>query len=98
MPSYQHLSVHRPNPTVVVAELARPARLNAITFEMFDEFATLQSEVDGDPEVRVLVLTGEGRAFCAGLDLDEAALLPGMAPMHMLAEQEKWANSIAGFR
>ncbi|MCE4267555.1 enoyl-CoA hydratase/isomerase family protein [Rhodococcus sp. MS16] len=98
MPSYQHLSVHRPNPTVVVAELARPARLNAITFEMFDEFVTLQSEVDGDPEVRVLVLTGEGRAFCAGLDLDEAALLPGMVPMHMLAEQEKWATSIAGFR
>lgn len=96
--AYNTLLVERPRPEVVLVHLNRPDRLNAITFEMFDEFIELQREVDDDPAVRVLVITGSGRAFCAGLDLDEAALLPGMTPLEMLAGQETWARSVAGFR
>jgi enoyl-CoA hydratase/carnithine racemase len=69
---------------VVVAYLNRPDRLNAITFAMFEEFVTLQTQVGADPTVRVLVLTGNGRGFCAGLDLDDAATLPDMPAAQML--------------
>ena len=95
---YQTLTLDRSVPEVLVATLDRPERLNAITFEMFDEFTRLQREVDSDPGLRVLVLTGAGRAFCAGLDLDLAATLPGMNPSDLLTGQESWARAIAGFR
>lgn len=98
MSTYTTLAVERPQPEIVVARLNRPARLNAITFTMFDELVELQREVEADRAARVLVLTGEGRAFCAGLDLDEAATLPEMSAAEMLAGQESWAASIAGFR
>jgi enoyl-CoA hydratase len=65
---------------------------------MFDEFIELQADVDADNDARVLVITGEGRAFCAGLDLDQAAKLPKMPAAVMLAGQETWARSVAGFR
>jgi enoyl-CoA hydratase/carnithine racemase len=96
--TYQTLVVERPSPGVVVAWLDRPDRLNAITFQMFDEFLALQRDVEADATARVLVLTGRGRAFSAGLDLDQAALLPDMPAAEMLAGQESWARSIAGFR
>lgn len=98
MTHYNTLSVQRPRPEIVVATLNRPERLNAITFEMFEEFVTLQNEVESDKDARVLVVTGEGRAFCSGLDLDEAMQLPGMSAATMLRGQESWAQSIAGFR
>lgn len=96
--SYNTLLLERPSPGIMVARLNRPDRLNAITFEMFDEFLALQREVDADEDARVLVITGSGRAFCAGLDLDQAATLPQMTPTVMLEGQETWARSIAGFR
>lgn len=98
MSAYKTLAVERPRSGIVLARLNRPDRLNAITFEMFSEFALLQREVDQDPDVRVLVVTGVGRGFSAGLDLDEAATLPEMPAAVMLAKQESWAASIAGFR
>jgi enoyl-CoA hydratase/carnithine racemase len=96
--SYRTLSVERPAGGVVLARLNRPDRLNAITFEMFDEFVALQQDVEADADARVLVLTGAGRGFCAGLDLDQAETLPHMPAAEMLAGQESWARSIAGFR
>jgi enoyl-CoA hydratase/carnithine racemase len=96
--SYRTLTVDRPDPQVLVAHLVRPERMNAITFEMFEEFVTLQQEAEDDPDVRVVIVTGEGRAFCAGLDLDQARTLPDMPAAVMLREQESWARSIAGFR
>jgi enoyl-CoA hydratase/carnithine racemase len=96
--SYSTLTLELPQPGIAVATLNRPERLNAITFRMFEEFVALQAEVEADDDVRVLVLTGAGRAFCAGLDLDEASQLPDMPAAVMLAGQESWARSIAGFR
>jgi enoyl-CoA hydratase len=98
MTEYTTMVVERSSPQIVLARLNRPDRLNAITFEMFEEFLTLQCEVDSDPFARVLILTGSGRAFCAGLDLDLAADLPAMNPTDLLVGQESWARSIAGFR
>lgn len=95
---YSTLLTERSTRHVVIAHLRRPERLNAITFEMFEEFRRLQAEVEADDDVRVLVVTGSGRAFCAGLDLDEAATLPSMPAAEMLRGQESWADSVAGFR
>jgi enoyl-CoA hydratase/carnithine racemase len=49
--------------------LHRPDRLNAFTAEMALELREACAAVDGDDAVRVLVVTGAGRAFCAGADL-----------------------------
>jgi enoyl-CoA hydratase/carnithine racemase len=94
--SYRTLDVSWPSADVAVVTLDRPDRLNAITFEMFDELTRVQAEL-ADEDVRALVLTGAGRAFCAGLDLDEAALLPSMPAATMLREQTGWARAVAGF-
>ncbi|SDY92261.1 Enoyl-CoA hydratase/carnithine racemase [Saccharopolyspora shandongensis] len=50
--------------------LNRPKRKNAFTMEMIDEWAAAIRSARFDPEVRVLVLTGAGDAFCSGVDLD----------------------------
>ncbi|MDN5915088.1 MAG: enoyl-CoA hydratase-related protein [Pseudonocardia sp.] len=97
MGGYTTLELTRPAPGVALATLRRPERLNAITFEMFDEFVALQREIDADPDVRALVLTGAGRAFCAGLDLDLAEGLIEMPVAEMLAGQEHWGRSVTGF-
>ncbi len=47
----------------------RPEVLNALTWEMVDEIEGVSEEVKKDEEVKVLVVTGTGRAFCAGWDV-----------------------------
>ena len=51
----------------------RPDQLNAMSAQMRDEFAVAWKELDADPEVRVIVHTGEGRAFQTGVDVVEIA-------------------------
>ncbi len=58
---------------IVTLTLNRPERLNAISGPMLDGIAEKLVEFDRDPEVRVIVLTGAGKGFCAGLDLQDAA-------------------------
>jgi enoyl-CoA hydratase/carnithine racemase len=53
--------------------LNRPDRLNAVTTKMLLEFADAVRRVDEDDEVRVAVVTGAGRAFCAGGDISGGA-------------------------
>lgn len=97
MSDYTTLTVHQPVKGVAVATLNRPERLNAITFRMFEEWRALCDEIASDDEVRVLVVTGAGRAFCAGLDLADAATLPGMTVAEMMRGQESWADATAAF-
>ncbi len=49
--------------------LARPERLNAFDFKMLRELARACEDASWDDEIRVVVVTGEGRAFCVGADL-----------------------------
>ena len=51
----------------------RPEQLNAMNNAMRDEFALAWLELEADPEVRVIVHTGEGRAFQTGVDVSEIA-------------------------
>jgi enoyl-CoA hydratase/carnithine racemase len=50
---------------------ARPEKLNALTYGTYREFETLTREMPRREDVKVLVLRGEGRAFCAGGDVHE---------------------------
>ena len=54
---------------VAVVTLNRPEKLNAMTALMGAEMADAMAEADADDAVRAVVLTGAGRAFCAGADL-----------------------------
>ncbi|TGB15653.1 enoyl-CoA hydratase-related protein [Streptomyces sp. MZ04] len=56
---------------VLVLTLNRPERLNAWNDELETRCFTLLAEADADPEVRATVLTGAGRGFCAGADMDD---------------------------
>lgn len=58
---------------VAIITLNRPDHLNALTLGMQDELLVALQEVDGDPDVRAIVLTGAGRAFCAGIDMSSGA-------------------------
>ena len=58
---------------IATITLNRPERLNTISREMLDELCVMLNRANEDADVRVIVLTGTGRAFCAGLDLNEAA-------------------------
>ena len=59
--------------------LSRPDKLNSFTGEMHAELRDALDRIQGDTSVRVLVLTGAGRAFCAGQDLadPDMAMQPG---------------------
>ena len=54
---------------VAIITLNRPERLNAVTRIMIDELKEVLENVAIDHEVRVLIVTGAGRGFCAGADL-----------------------------
>lgn len=63
---------------VATITLNRPDRMNAISGPMLMQLSERLLEADHDREVRVIVLTGAGRAFCAGLDLQEASAGTGI--------------------
>jgi len=63
---------------VATLTLNRPDRLNAITGTMLDELGSTLIECDRNADVRVIVLTGAGRGFCAGLDLKDATAGTGI--------------------
>jgi enoyl-CoA hydratase/carnithine racemase len=72
--------------------LNRPRVRNAFNIRMRDEFAEVLSAVADDPEVRAVLITGEGRAFCAGADLTEF----GTAPSPVKAREVRWERDVWG--
>jgi enoyl-CoA hydratase/carnithine racemase len=54
---------------IAVVQLARPNQLNALTTELTRELALAMTDLHDDPNVRGVVITGEGRAFAAGAEL-----------------------------
>jgi enoyl-CoA hydratase/carnithine racemase len=61
---------------IATITLNRPERMNTISRTMLGQLTEHLLAADADPDVRVVVLTGTGRAFCAGLDLSEAVRPP----------------------
>jgi enoyl-CoA hydratase/carnithine racemase len=56
---------------VATITLNRPDRLNALTFEVYAELRDAFSALDTEPGVRAVVITGAGRAFCSGGDVED---------------------------
>jgi len=68
MPDYQEILYEVEGPILTVT-LNRPDKLNAFTFVMMSELIDAFDKADADDGVRVVIVTGAGRGFCAGADL-----------------------------
>ena len=62
---------HDTDTSVATITLNRPERLNALTFEVYDELHNTFRALDGEPGVRAVLITGAGRAFCSGGDVED---------------------------
>jgi enoyl-CoA hydratase len=71
------LQVDQPHEGVTRVELHRPERLNAMNAALVTELHDVLTEIAADRACRVVVLTGAGRGFCAGLDLGGYGGAPG---------------------
>src|SRR4051812_7010895 len=89
-------------PGIAVLTLQRPQRLNALTDATVAEIGRRLDAVHADLSLRVLILTGAGRGFCAGFDLGEAASAPGQDVHGEAAawtmRQEAFASLVARLR
>jgi enoyl-CoA hydratase/carnithine racemase len=81
---YRTLLVQERAPGVTVVTLNRPDRYNAMTAEMFDELERMAVELGDEDDLRVVIMTGAGKGFCAGYDLADAADLPQLGALAML--------------
>ena len=78
--------------SVAEISLNRPRVLNAYNIQMRDDFSEALAAVRDDPEVRVVLISGQGRAFCAGADLTEF----GTAPSLVRAREVRWERDVWG--
>ena len=69
--------------------LNRPDRLNSFNDAMHAQLRQALDRVKTDTSIRVLLLTGAGRGFCAGQDLGDRAVAPGSAPVDLGASIER---------
>lgn len=92
------LSLDEPTPGVVVLTLNRPDRFNAMTNQMFVELEEVAHDLDQDDDLRAIVLTGAGAAFCGGYDLADADELADLGAIGMLNQQEQAARALLAVR
>ncbi|MGA7921266.1 MAG: enoyl-CoA hydratase-related protein [Candidatus Acidiferrales bacterium] len=72
--------------------LNRPEKRNAISSEMIKELLTALSEAESHPELRVLILTGAGKAFCSGMDLETLQAISSQTPAENLGDSREMAR------
>jgi enoyl-CoA hydratase len=96
------VEITTPRPGITQLTLNRPDRLNALTYELVDELHTALDAVHADNDCRVLIITGAGRSFCAGLDLNGFGRVPGTEdqgrPQQGLAVQQFIARLVPHLR
>src|SRR2546425_12284631 len=71
------VNVDRARPHVSLITLNKPERLNSMSFGLVEALYGALAEVGGDNDCWVAVLTGAGRGFCSGLDLEDMGVGPG---------------------
>ena len=79
---------------VATLTLNRPDRLNSFTEAMHAEIREALEQIRADQSIRALVLTGAGRAFCAGQDLSVRKVVPGDTPKDLGASLENNFNPL----
>jgi enoyl-CoA hydratase/carnithine racemase len=72
MPDYTQIR-YEVSDSIATVTLARPEKLNAFTGVMMHELLDVFDVIDADDAVRVVIVTGEGKGFCAGADLSSGA-------------------------
>jgi len=80
---------------VVTLTLNRPERLNAWTQELERDYFAALAECAASPDVRVIVVTGAGRGFCAGADMQELQTLGENGVSDAQVEQPRTAQTYA---
>ena len=89
------IELSEPEDGIVLVRLNRPDRLNAITSTMIEELEAVVAAVDLDRAVRAVVLTGAGRGFCAGLDLQSQGTAPGATDVSPTVGGFLWQDHLA---
>lgn len=81
---------------IAVVTLNRPQKLNALDLEMFQAIAAAAEALANERSVRVVVLRGAGRSFCAGLDVSAfAAMAAGQAGAGLLSRKDGQVGNLA---
>jgi enoyl-CoA hydratase/carnithine racemase len=96
--AYETLILEQLSPGVVVVTLNRPERSNAMTDTMFGELENMSLALNAEDDCRVVILTGAGKAFCAGYDLADADELVSLGALGMLNQQERAARALLSVR
>jgi enoyl-CoA hydratase len=103
--NYQTIKFEEPEAGIGLLTLNRPERLNAINLEMLDDLNDFFSGLDRRDDIRVLIITGAGRGFCAGADIKDKKLLSdeilnlfSSAALHLEKVQKRYASIIVKMR
>jgi len=97
MAEYAHLLTETSADGVRTLTLDRPEKLNAVNGALASSFSSAVADAAAEDAVRVVVITGAGRAFCAGLDLSEPPTLPSSTRVERLdpyAWVGTWVRSV----
>ena len=98
MPDYEHITLTTVEDGVLLATLDRPEKYNALTIGMFPAISAFCHDVARDLSVRSVILTGAGKGFCSGLDLEAAAQLPKYSANEYIRQQEVFSEVAAAMR
>lgn len=97
-----YVLVEQPRPHVTLVTLNRPERMNAMSFDTVAPLYDALARVGADNDTWAVVLTGAGRGFCAGLDLEDHGMPPGCdgLPMSRIAirAMEYMSNLVPALR
>jgi enoyl-CoA hydratase len=77
----EDILIDKVRPHVSVIRLNRPERLNAMSYGLMTDLCQALRDVGADNSCWVAILTGEGRGFCSGLDLEDPGVIPGIENM-----------------
>ena len=78
------VTVEHVDDAIRVLRLNRPERLNALSIDLAVELDQALAELGQDNLVRIVILTGTGRAFCSGLDLKDYGIIPNIDNSHQV--------------
>lgn len=95
LPELTTIAATEPDEGIALVTLDRPDRLNAITSTMITELDQIVGAVDADPALRAVIVTGAGRGFCAGLDLQSQGVAPGAENVRPTVAGLMWQDHLA---
>ncbi len=103
LPHNSPLMFEEIEPGLGLVTMNRPERLNALNIAMVESFEALSRDLAGNDDIRVLILIGSGRGFCAGADLVEVAARSGdeefaSGDKFLRLVQQRFSNLVLAFR